>query len=549
MTFLEMGLEPNILRAIGEMGFVNPTPVQAKTIPHLLESDQDIIALAQTGTGKTAAFGLPIVHLIHTELKAVQALVLCPTRELCIQIASDLDNFSKYVPGLNIISVYGGAAIGPQIKAIKHGAQIVVGTPGRTLDLINRGVLKVDIIQWVVFDEADEMLNMGFKEDLDEILKTTPEEKQTLLFSATMPAEISRIAKKYMQDALEISVGAKNAGADNVSHEYYMVQARDRYSALKRIADMNPKVYGIVFCRTRQETKDVADKLINDGYNADALHGDLSQPQRDMVMSKFRQGHLNLLVATDVAARGLDVNDLTHVINFNLPDDPEVYVHRTGRTGRAGKNGKAVSIIHTREKGKIKQIENLLKKEFEHKMVPGGRAICEKQLFNLVDTVENIGVDDKLIDKYLPEVYKKLEWLSREDLIKRFISVEFNRFLEYYKDAPDLNVGVKEERSTGRERGARTKQRGGSPKRGGKGMSRLFVNVGAIDKVNPAKLIGMINDFTQVRNIEIGEIDVKKKYTFFEVDRSFENQVIKSFNRQTHNGRKINVEPAEKRRG
>ncbi|MFB6319027.1 DEAD/DEAH box helicase [Saccharicrinis sp. FJH54] len=546
MTFLESGLEPNVLRAIEELGFVTPTPIQAKTIPHLLSSDQDIVALAQTGTGKTAAFGLPIIHLVHTELKTVQALILCPTRELCIQIASDMANFSKYVPGLDIVSVYGGAPIGPQIKSIKSGAQIVVGTPGRTLDLINRGVLKVDIIQWVVFDEADEMLNMGFKEDLDEILKTTPPEKQTLLFSATMPAEISRIAKKYMTDALEFSVGKKNAGAENVIHEYYMVHARDRYSALKRIADMNPKIYGIVFCRTRQETKDVADHLINDGYNADALHGDLSQPQRDLVMNKFRQGHLHMLVATDVAARGLDVNDLTHVINYNLPDDPEVYVHRSGRTGRAGKNGVSVSIIHTREKGKIKQIERILNKQMEHKMVPGGRAICEKQLFNLVDTVENITVDDQQIDKYLPVVYKKLEWLSREDLIKRFLSVEFNRFLEYYKNAPDLNAGVKEERSEGGKSERRRGKSAKGGKRGNSNMSRLFLNVGSIDKLNPAKLIGMINDFTQVRNIEIGEIDIKKKYAFFEVDSSYESTIIKSFGRHSLKGRKLNVEVAQK---
>jgi ATP-dependent RNA helicase DeaD len=559
MTFFEFDLNPEILKAIDELGFVEPTPIQAKTIPHLLESQQDIVALAQTGTGKTAAFGLPILNRVDTNDRTVQALILCPTRELCIQITNDFKNYMKYMPHISVEPVYGGANIVPQITAVKRGVQIVVGTPGRTLDLINRKVLKVDNLKWLVFDEADEMLNMGFKEDIDLILQTSPKNKQTLLFSATMPAEISRIAKNYMNDALELSVGKKNAGADNVRHEYYMVHAKDRYSVLKRIADMNPKVYGIVFCRTRQETKDVADKLISDGYNADALHGDLSQQQRDFVMGKFRQGHLNMLVATDVAARGLDVTDLTHVINYNLPDDAEIYVHRSGRTGRAGKSGISVSIIHTRENGRLREIERIMGKKFERKPVPGGMEICQKQLFNLIDIVENTQVNEQQIVEFLPSVLKKLDWLSREDLIKKFLSVEFNRFLDYYKNAPDLNVGVKDDKpgrfeSDGRrgradrnernDRGDDRSRRGG--KRPNKNHTRFFINLGEIDKLKPTLLIGMINDFTQRRDIGIGDISIMKKYSFFEAETKYEGAILKTFNKQKYKGRPIKVEIASK---
>jgi ATP-dependent RNA helicase DeaD len=426
-SFIESGLKPEILTAIEAMGFINPTPIQQQTIPAILGSSNDLIALAQTGTGKTAAFGLPILTLADAGLTVPQALVLCPTRELCMQITSDLQKYAKDMNHLRSVAIYGGASIENQIKSLKKGCHFVVGTPGRVLDMIRRKALVLGNIRWLVLDEADEMLNMGFKEDLDTILSETPQKRQTLLFSATMPREIAEIASKYMQDPIEISVGKRNAGAENVRHEYYMVHARDRYLALKRIVDVSPSVYGIVFCRTRQETKDVADKLMQDGYNADALHGDLSQAQRDYVMNRFRIKNLQLLVATDVAARGLDVNDLTHIINYNLPDDLEVYIHRSGRTGRAGKSGVAVSIIHTRETGRIKDLERMTRKPFERKKVPGGKEICEKQLFNLVDRVENTEVDPQ-IEQYLPVIYKKLEWLSREELIKHFVSVEFNRF-------------------------------------------------------------------------------------------------------------------------
>jgi len=444
-TFEELGLKPEILKIIDELGFVNPTPIQEKIIPVILGSRKDLIGLAQTGTGKTAAFGLPIIQL-------VQALVLCPTRELGMQVANDLKTYGKYVKNFNVVSVYGGASIEPQINAIKKGCQVVVGTPGRTLDLIKRKVLKIKHIRWMVLDEADEMLNMGFKDELDAILEQTPAEKETLLFSATMPKEIRQIANKYMNDPEEVLAGKKNIGAENVRHEFYSVQAKDRYEVLKRIADMNPHIYSIVFCRTRRETKEVADKLIADGYNADALHGDLSQAQRDNVMKRFRTKHLQILVATDVAARGLDVNDLTHVINYNLPDELEAYIHRSGRTGRAGKSGISIAICHSRELNKIKRLEQLSGKKFVKKLVPGGAEICEKQLYNLIDKVEKIEVNESQIEKYLPVIYKKLDWLSREELIKHFVSVEFNSFLEYYKGAKDLNISSKPQKRFSKKR-------------------------------------------------------------------------------------------------
>jgi len=422
ITFKETGLNQDILKALDELGFENPTPIQEKTIPHLLSEEQDLIGFAQTGTGKTAAFGLPVIQKIDTDSKKTQAIILSPTRELCVQIAKDLDNYSKYTKGLSVAAVYGGASIDQQVRSLNKGAQIVVGTPGRTLDLIKRKKLKLSTVRFLILDEADEMLTMGFKDDLDAILEGTPDDKQTLLFSATMPKEIAAIAKKYMKDAIEISAGKKNIGAENVNHVYYMVNARDRYLALKRIADINPKIYGIVFCRTRRETKEVAEKLMADGYNADALHGDLSQAQRDYVMNRFRVKNLQLLVATDVAARGLDVTDLSHIINYNLPDDLEVYIHRSGRTGRAGKKGVCLTIIHSRETGKIKMIQKKVGKPFEHAPVPSGKEICGKQLYNLIDKIEKIEVDNSQIDQFLPEIYKKLEWLSREDLIKHFVS-------------------------------------------------------------------------------------------------------------------------------
>ncbi len=528
MTFAETGLHDRILRAVEALGFTQPTPIQEQIIPLILENNRDLIALAQTGTGKTAAFGLPLVQLSDADSDRVQALVLCPTRELCMQITGDMEKFSEFAGSFRVVAVYGGADIKNQIKLLKNGCQVVVGTPGRVMDLINRKALKLQAIQWLVLDEADEMLNMGFKEDLDVILAETPSQKRTFLFSATMPPEIAAIARKYMDHPQEVSVGKKNQGAENVRHEYYTVHARDRYLALKRIVDIYPSIYGIVFCRTRQVTKEVADKLMADGYNADALHGDLSQAQRDHVMNRFRLRQIQLLVATDVAARGLDVNDLTHIINYDLPDDNEVYIHRTGRTARAGKSGVAISITHTREAGKIRDIERLTGKRFEQKKVPTGVEICEKQLFNLVDRVENIEVDDAQIDQYLPVIYKKLEWLSREQLIKHFVSVEFNRFLNYYKNTPDLNP-------EGQGRSERRKP--------GKSEFVTFrINVGLSHGINPARLIGLINEQTRNRNITIGKIDLLRKLSFFEVDKNNAREVMSALRKASFEGVKLSVE-------
>lgn len=522
ILFKEMGLEEPLLKAIGEMGFEEPTPIQEQVIPKLLTTGEDIIALAQTGTGKTAAFGLPLIQLADDFPGKVGTLVLCPTRELCIQVTGDLVQFSSHKKGINVVAVYGGASAESQTRSLRKGAQIIVGTPGRVLDLIKRKVLKIKDIQWLVLDEADEMLNMGFKEELDAILEETPDAKQTLLFSATMPGEILRIAERYMREPIEISVGEKNAGAENVSHEFYVTHARNRYETLKRIADMNPSIYGIVFCRTRQETKDVADKFMNDGYNTDALHGELSQAQRDHVMNRFRKKQLQMLVATDVAARGLDVNDLTHVINYNLPNELEAYIHRSGRTGRAGKKGISISIVHTREMKKIKDLEKITRKQFDKKQIPGGREVCKKQLFNLIDKVENIDTEDDQINEFLPEIYKKLGWLSREDLIKHFVTVEFSRFLAYYKNAPDLNAESK----------PKPKDKGrGEIRRSNGEFSRFFVNLGSVNGLTPPRLIGLVNDATNTRHIEIGKIEIMKKFSFFEIDRQYEGNILKSFRR------------------
>jgi len=553
-NFTESGLKPEILKALSELNFINPTPIQEKTLPTLLQSESDLIGLAQTGTGKTAAFGLPLVHLADTGNKKIQALVLCPTRELCMQITKDLESYSKYVPGFKSVAVYGGANIRQQMRDIERGCQIVVGTPGRTIDLIKRKVLKVQNIRWLILDEADEMLNMGFKEDLDIILQSVPSERQTLLFSATMPGEIARITNKYMNNPVEISAGKKNAGAENVNHEYYVVHARDRYSALKRIVDVHPSIYALVFCRTRQETKDVSAKLIADGYNADSLHGDLSQAQRDHAMERFRKRHLQLLVATDVAARGLDVSAMTHVINYNLPDELEVYIHRTGRTGRAGNQGTAISIIHTRETGKIKGLEKISGKKFERKMVPGGKEVCEKQLFALIDKMEQVEINDKQIDQFLPVINKKLEWLSREDLIKHFVSLEFNRFLAYYKNAADLNVDLSRKsdrnfdsgggygRNKNRNRNSGSDNRDGRDRRSAKAYSRFYVNMGSKHQLNPAKLIGLLNDNLKDRDVSVGKIDIMRNFSFFEVDSGYERKVITSFKNAKFNNEKLIVD-------
>ena len=554
-----MGLSAEIQQAIEALGFEQPTPIQEKTVPFLLSETQDMVALAQTGTGKTAAFGLPIIQQIDSKPKSSQALILSPTRELALQIASDLKNFSKFLSKINIAVLYGGADIKKQIKDLEHGAQIVVGTPGRTLDLIKRKKLKVDEIRWLVLDEADEMLSMGFKDDLDAILENSPEGKQTLLFSATMPKEIVSIAKKYMTDPFEISVGKKNTGAENVEHHYYLIHAKDRYIALKRIADINPNIYGIIFCRTRAETKDVADKLMQDGYNADALHGDLSQAQRDHVMARFRNKHLQMLVATDVAARGLDVNDLTHVINYNLPDDPEVYIHRSGRTGRAGKKGISVTLIHLREKGKMRQVEKITNKKFLQKKVPSGKEICEKQLFSLIDKVEKIEVNDEQIGEFMPVIYKKLAWLDREELIKHFVSVEFNQFLRYYENAPDINVDESRHSESdfgGSERGRRNRGRKdkgerherndrGSRRRSGYDFSRFFFNLGKKNGVSKRTIIDLINQNLPNKSVEIGNIEVLKSFSFFEVDKRYEKEVLKAFKNARYKGQRVGIDIAK----
>ena len=536
-NFKQTRLHPDILKAITKMGFETPTPIQAKTIPHLMASAHDLIATAQTGTGKTAAFGLPSIHLTDIEDRRTQTLVLCPTRELCMQITKDLGNFSKYINGMNILAVYGGASIQSQIKSLKKGAQIVIGTPGRTKDLIKRKRLNISHVARVILDEADEMLTMGFKEDLEMILAQTPQEKQTLLFSATMSKRVVEITKSYMNNPLEIAAARMNIAADNVQHIYYMVNAKDRYEAIKRIIDINPGIYGIIFCRTRRETKEVANKLMHDGYNADTLNGDLSQVQRDDVMGRFRNRQLQILVATDVAARGLDVDDLSHVINFNLPDDDEIYVHRSGRTGRAGKKGISIIIIHTREMRKIREIEKKFSITFIRETVPSGLDICKKRLYTLIDKVENVKVDEQQIGQFMPDIYKKLEWLEREELVKHFVSTEFNRYLSYYKNARDINISGD---SMGGERSKREKQSRGD--RRNTSFAGFYVNVGFQHKLNPGRLIGLINKCLRSSDAVIGKIEVMKKFSFFEIDNKWESKLFVGFKGKKFEGIPLLVE-------
>ncbi|MFC1734005.1 DEAD/DEAH box helicase [candidate division KSB1 bacterium] len=552
-AFKNYGLRDEILKSIGEMGFITPTSIQEKIIPAIMKTRKDLIGLAQTGTGKTAGFGLPIIQQIDIDNKSVQAIILCPTRELCLQITKDLGNYTKHITNINIAAVYGGASIETQIRKLKNGSHIVVGTPGRTLDLIKRKVLKINNIRWLVLDEADEMLNMGFREELDAILESTPGEKQTLLFSATMPKGVRLIANKYMINPEELTAGKKNAVASNVSHQFYMVKAIHKYLALKRIVDINPNIYGIVFCRTRNETRDIANKLIQDGYIADALHGDLSQVQRDQVMDRFRMKHLKLLVATDVAARGIDVTDLTHIINYNLPDDSEVYIHRSGRTARAGKFGVCISIIHSRENNKLKTISRLIGKEIKQMQVPDGRTICEKRLYNLIDKVESVSFDDTQIESFMPEIYKKLEWLDRNELLKRFVAVEFNRFLDYYKNAEDINIdysGSNTDKRKDKYSGKKTEKYDDKRKEtfAGKKRSsitdfvRFHINIGSKQKLTTTNLIGLINERTRTRNIEIGKIEILKNFSFFEIDKTYENLLPKSFQGASFDNVNLTVE-------
>ncbi|NIG54315.1 DEAD/DEAH box helicase [Chitinophaga sp. Cy-1792] len=541
-TFESLGLKESILKGITDLGFVAPTPIQEKAIPVLLSGDRDFVGLAQTGTGKTAAFGLPLLQQIDVNLHKPQGLVLCPTRELCLQITNDLKNFSKHLGDVSIVAVYGGSSIVQQLRELKRGVHIVVATPGRLLDIIDRGAINFDNVRYAVLDEADEMLNMGFQEDINSILSNTPEEKTTWLFSATMPQEVRRIAQKYMEDPFELTVGNKNSGNANIEHEYYVVRPREKYAALKRLVDYNPDIFGIVFTRTKIESQEIAESLIKDGYNADALHGDLTQQQRDKVMKRFRERALQVLVATDVAARGIDVDNVTHVINYELPDDVENYTHRSGRTARAGKSGTSIAIISSRDIGKIRQIERVIGKKFTKGDVPDGFAVCEKQLFGLVHRVHNVVVNEEQIEPYLERINEEFANMTKEELIKRFASLEFNQFLEYYQDAADLNV-KEEKRTFGEDRGGR---------RDNSKFTRLFINLGSVDDFNRGDMLRYLCDNTGVRGNKIGRIDLKGVYSFFEVENDVVDKVTQSFKKVEYNGRSVRIEMSQdgdKRRG
>lgn len=532
-------------------------PVQEQVIPFLLGHNNDVVALAQTGTGKTAAYGLPLLQKISLnegiedtkyEGVRVQAVVIAPTRELCLQISDDLKSYSKYINGLHVLPVYGGSSIETQIRALKKGVQVIVATPGRLVDLMKRGVAKLDAVENVVLDEADEMLSMGFSESIDEILEGVPENRNTLLFSATMSKEIERISKNYLRNATEIVVGSRNEGAELVNHIYYLVQARDKYNALKRVADYYPEIYAIIFCRTRMETQEIADKLIKDGYNAESLHGELSQAQRDQTMAKFRNHTVQLLVATDVAARGLDVDNLTHVINYGLPDDIESYTHRSGRTGRAGKAGTSICIIHVKERGKVRAIEKQIGKQFVAETLPSGEEICRKQLMKVIDDIEKVEVNDEMIAPFMDDIYRKFELMERDEIVKKMVSMQFNQFLNYYKNAPEIiqpsaNGKVAEERMGRRERGKnRNERRGGSSKQAEAGYTRLFINIGKKDRLNPRSLMGFVNRHAQNQHFNIGRIDLMNTYSFFEVPEEQTSDVIAALNNSNFDGRTVSVE-------
>ena len=531
MTFSELHIEKRILKVLTEMGFEAPMPVQEEVIPFLLQETRDLVCLAHTGTGKTAAFGIPVIQEVDPLSRKTQALILAPTRELCMQITSDLNNLAKHVAGLNIVPIYGGASIYTQIKQIESGAQIVVATPGRMLDMLKRKKVDVSAISWLVLDEADEMLNMGFKEDLNAILAGTPEEKRILLFSATMPREIETIARSYMKNPMAITVGAKNTGAENVHHQYYVVHAKDRYIALKRIADFYPDIYAIIFCRTKIETQEIADALIKDGYNADALHGDLSQPQRDSVMNRFRNRNLQMLVATDVAARGIDVTDLTHIINYNLPDDMEHYTHRSGRTGRAGKSGISIVIVNLKEIYKIRQIEKQLGKKFAAVKIPTGSEVCEKQLYHLVEKMKNTEIQHQEIEAFLPAIYEQLQGISKEEIIQRFVSAEFNRFLSYYRDAPDINVEMKH----------RDAVPGVNRREVHSGVARLSVNLGLMERFTPKRMKTYLAETAKVEGLRILNVDVKKSCSFFETDAGQAAALLAAFKKVSFKDRRVYI--------
>ncbi|MFK7784501.1 MAG: DEAD/DEAH box helicase [Crocinitomicaceae bacterium] len=554
MTFEELGLKSEVLKSLEELGFTTPTPIQQEAIPHLLGEESDFVGLAQTGTGKTAAFGLPLVNRIDTSMKIPQGLIICPTRELCLQIAKDLKTFSKHLK-TNVVAVYGGTDIRAQMKEIKRGANIIVATPGRLCDLIKRKAITLGEVETVVLDEADEMLNMGFKEDIDAILKQTPTYKNVWLFSATMPKEVASIAKNYMENPLEVSIGHKNQTNENIDHIYFMVKERDRYRALKRLIDFNPNIYGLVFCRTRRETAEVAEKLGKEGYSAEPLHGDLSQAQRDRVMGRFRAKSIQLLVATDVAARGIDVDDITHVINYNLPDEIENYTHRSGRTARAGKHGESLVLINTRESNKIRIIEKKIRTTFVEGSIPNAKEICEIQLMKLIDNVANTAVREDDIEEFMPLIMSEFEELSKEEIVKRFVSAEFNRFIEYYERAGDLNASADK---GGREdkfgRGGRGRDRDGGRDRGrgnrnDENKTRFFVNLGKKDGLNPGGLLRVACDSTGLQSSSFGRIDILSSYSFFEVDNNLAEKILQDVNGADYEGHTMNVEITKSKSG
>lgn len=540
-TFEELGVSEEIRRAITELGFESPMPVQEEVIPYLLGNRNDVIALAQTGTGKTAAFGIPVLQRIDTRCRDTQALVLSPTRELCLQIADDLKDFSKYMGGVNIVPVYGGTSIENQVRALRHGAQVIVATPGRLIDLKNRGVAKLGGVGNVVLDEADEMLNMGFSDSINEIFESLPENRNTLLFSATMSREVEKIAKSYLRDHKEIVVGSRNEGAENVNHVYYMVSAKDKYLALKRVVDYYPRIFAIIFCRTKRETQEVADKLIRDGYNAESLHGDLSQQQRDLTMQKFRQHLTQLLVATDVAARGLDVDDLTHVINFGMPDDIESYTHRSGRTGRAGKKGTSIAIVHSRERSKIRAVEKQIGKQFVEGKLPTPQEICTKQLYKVMDEIVKVDVNEEEIAPFMDEINRHFEFIDKEDVIKKMVSREFGRFLAYYADAPEIEQsagrGEKKERRSA-ERGA------GGRRKAEQGYRRLFINLGKADGFYPGEVMQFVNRNVDGRQ-EVGHIDLYDKFSYIEVPERDAARVMRALDGTRYRGRDVRCNDAD----
>uniref|UniRef100_A0AB33IXS2 DEAD/DEAH box helicase n=1 Tax=Prevotella sp. GTC17254 TaxID=3236794 RepID=A0AB33IXS2_9BACT len=544
-TFEELGVSEEIRKAIQEIGFEHPMPVQEEVIPYLLGNGNDVIALAQTGTGKTAAYGIPLLQKVDPSQKITQALILSPTRELCLQISDDLNDFGKYIPGLHVVPVYGGASIETQIRSLRHGVQVIVATPGRLIDLMHRGVANLEHVNNVVLDEADEMLNMGFSDSINEIFEGVPGDRNTLLFSATMSREVERIAKNYLHDYKEIVVGSRNEGAENVNHIYYMVHAKDKYLALKRVVDYYPRIFGIVFCRTKLETQEVADKLIKDGYNAEALHGDLSQQQRDLTMQKFRNHLTQLLIATDVAARGLDVDDLTHVINYGIPDDVESYTHRSGRTGRAGKKGTSICIIHSREKFKIRQIEKIISKEFVDGTLPAPEEICKKQLYKVMDDIMKTDVDEEQIAQYMEEINRRFEYIDKEDIIKKMVTITFGRFLNYYRNAPQLEkpvTGGRKERTEGSN--GRTRRSEGGRRRAEGGYKRLFINLGKDDGFYPGEMMQFLNKNVRGRQ-EVGHIDLLGKFSYFEVPEGDAQKVMRALSGLRYKGREVRCNDAD----